>query len=305
MLIFSPLRHLLNNLGKLFLEVCVSNRKIRRILKGEMAKFYLKKYVKRAIKYSKSEEISSVEPNDYTIWQFWDSGVENAPEIVKRCIESVDKFEPNKKHVILDMNNIADYVKIPEKYYELLKSGKMGMAHFSDILRTYLLVKYGGCWIDATVLLTDKLPDYITNSDLFLFQNYAEDDLDGLNIASYFIYSRPNNKILNALKQLLFEYWSDNDFLMNYFMYLHAFTMLVLTDSILKAEWSKVPFASFIPVQHFQRELLNKYSDSRWSQLKSTTGIHKITHKTKIIGLDKNTDISDTFYERLIKEELV
>ena len=57
MLIFSPLRHLLNNLGKLFLEVCVPNRKIRRILKGEMAKFYLKKYVKRAIKYSKSEEI--------------------------------------------------------------------------------------------------------------------------------------------------------------------------------------------------------------------------------------------------------
>lgn len=136
------------------------------------------------------------------------TGIEKAPEIVKRCVESVDKFEPNKKHVVLNLETIKDYVDIPHKYYELLKSGKMGMAHFSDILRTYLLVKYGGCWIDATVLLTDELPDYITNSDLFLFQNYAEDDLDGLNIANYFIHSKPNNKIMSTMKTALEKYWN-------------------------------------------------------------------------------------------------
>lgn len=303
MKIFSPFRQLLNGLRKLYLEIFIPNRRIRRIMKGDMAKSYLKKYVKSAIKETNSINYEPKEIKDYTIWQFWDSGIENAPELVKRCVESVDNFEPNKKHVVLSLETIKDYVEIPQRYYDLLKSEKMGMAHFSDILRTYLLLEYGGCWIDSTVLLTEKLPEYITTSDLFLFQNYPNDDLDGLNIASYFIHSKPNNKILNILKTVFEKYWNDNDFLMNYFMYLHAFTM-VTTSKELKIEWAKLPFVSFIPVQHFQRELLSKFDEKRWKEIKLTTGVHKLTHKPKILGLNKVKDISNTFYEKLINGEL-
>lgn len=304
MKIFSPVRQLINGIKKLCLEIFIPNRRIRRIMKGDMAKSYLKKYVKSAIKEANKIEYKQEEIRDYTIWQFWDSGIENAPELVKHCVESVDKFEPDKKHVVLSLETIKNYVEIPQKYYDLLKSKKMGMAHFSDILRTYLLLKYGGCWIDSTVLLTEKLPEYITNSDLFLFQNYKNDDLDGLNIASYFIHSKPNNKILNILKSVLEKYWNDNDFLMNYFMYLHAFTM-VTTSKELKTEWSKLPFVSFIPVQHFQNELLYKFDEKRWETIKSTTGVHKLTHKAKILGLNKVSDTSNTFYEKLINGELI
>lgn len=304
MIIFSPVRHLLNNIGKLCLELFVPNRRIRRIMKGDMAKRYLKKYVTRAIKESDLANFEQEEIQDYTIWQFWDSGIENAPELVKRCVESIDKFEPDKKHVVLSLETIKDYVEIPQKYHDLLKSGKMGMAHFSDILRTYLLIKYGGCWIDSTVLLTNKLPDYITNSDLFLFQNYKEDDLDGLNIANYFIHSKPNNNLLKIIQIALEKYWDDNNFVVNYFFYLHMFTMIT-TSKELKSDWRKLPFVSFIPVQHFQRELLNKFDEKRWKEIKLTTGVHKLTHKAKILGLNKVSDISDTFYEKLINGELI
>ncbi|MGN0030426.1 MAG: capsular polysaccharide synthesis protein [Candidatus Gastranaerophilaceae bacterium] len=305
MLIFSPIKQFINSIKKLCLEIFIPNRKIRRILKGEMAKNYLKKYIKSLDCKTEREYCTNNGIENYTIWQFWDSGAENAPDIVKRCIESIDKFEPDKRHIVLDLKNISEYVELPERYYTLLSQGKMKMAHFSDILRTYLLLKYGGCWIDSTVLLTGKIPDYIINSDFFVFQNELNDDLDGLNLASYFIHSKPDNKFLKEIKELLLAYWSDNSYLMNYFLYLHALTAITQRDETNKQLWQNVPFVSFVPVQHFQNELLNPYNEQKWEIFKRESSIHKLSFKPKTLGLNKVKNIDGTYYDRLLKGELV
>ena len=46
MIIKSLFWQLINSIIKILLEIFVFNRKIRRILKGDWAKFYLRKYVK-------------------------------------------------------------------------------------------------------------------------------------------------------------------------------------------------------------------------------------------------------------------
>ena len=206
-------------------------------------------------------------------------------------------------------NNRMIFVVLPtlfdaQKYYDLLKAGKMKMAHFSDILRTMLLIKYGGCWIDSTVYLTGKLPEYITNSDLFLFKNYEDVDLDGLNMANYFIHSKPNNKMLKDELDVIEEYWKDNNYVMNYFFYLHIFTLLTKSDEENKRIWAKVPFVSFIPVQHFQRELMTQFDEQKWNAFKEQSNIHKLSYKSKALGLKKEQELSGTFYEKLIKGEL-
>jgi len=304
MLIFSPVKQLINFIKKIFLEIIVPNRRIRRILKGEIAQNYLKKYVKQVAKNNRNSNLKNEEIENYTIWQFWDKGIENAPDIVKRCVESIDKFEPDKRHIVLDMDNIEDYVNIPEKYYYLLNSGYMGMAHFSDILRTFLLIKYGGCWIDSTVLLTNKLPKYITQSDLFVFKNYEKADLDGLNMASYFIHSKPNSKILKDTRDIIWSYWQDNNYLMNYFLYLHSFTLATKLDKENQQLWDDAPFISFIPVQHFQNELMNEFDEEKWNDIKSTTSIHKLSYKSEGLGITNKSNLQNTFYEKLLKGEL-
>ena len=108
MLIFAPIKQFINSIKKLCLEIFIPNRKIRRILKGEMAKNYLKKYIKSLDCKTEHEYCKNNEIENYTIWQFWDSGAENAPDIVKRCIESIDKFEPDKRHIVLDLKNISE-----------------------------------------------------------------------------------------------------------------------------------------------------------------------------------------------------
>lgn len=298
-MIFFPL----NCLCKALLEVCVFNRQIRRVLKGNLAKIYLKRYLKKAMKLH--YEPQELEANSETIiWQYWEQGLENAPEIVKICVDSVEKYKNGHKHLILSRENIKDYVDIPDYIWELNDKKVIKSAHMSDIIRTYLLAKYGGVWIDATVLLSKDLPNYVTDSELFVFQNELKIDLDGLNMASYFMAAKPHNEIIVRTQHLLNEYWKENCFLNNYFMFLHAFTMVSQANENLRKMYKNIPFFSFIPVQRFSEELLNQYSEARWEQLKSISPFYKLSYKSNVLNKN-NKDIKGTFMEKLLNRELV
>ena len=175
---------ILNFFVKTFLELFIFDKKIRRILKGRFCKWFLRSYIDKI----ELQDIKIINQRcDYRIWQYWDAGTENAPDIVKTCMNSVGKYKGSIERVILNDSNIQEYVKIPENIYKLKDRGIISKAHFADILRTYLLYYYGGCWIDATVLLTDYFPKYITLSELFVFKANEEDDPDELNMTNYLI----------------------------------------------------------------------------------------------------------------------
>ncbi len=297
----------LNSLCKIFLEVFIFDRQIRRILKGKLAKSYLKKYVKKAYKAKLPvfTNAAGEAQNETTIWQYWEQGVENMPDIAKACVNSVEKYKNGCKHIILDKESVKDYVKIPDIIWKLNKKGVIKSAHLSDVVRTYLLCEYGGVWIDATVLLTDDLPEFITSAELFVFQNDLRIDLDGLNMASYFIAAKPHNEILERIRLILENYWAENRFLNNYFMFLHAFTMVTQFDSNSKEKYGKIPFFSFIPVQMFQKELLKPYNKERMEQIKRISFIHKLSYKAHVLSKNAPMVIKDTFYEKLVEGELI
>jgi len=270
-------------------------------MKGKFAKVYLKKYVKQTskVKFDYPQKQKSK-----IIWQYWEQGLENAPDIVKACLKSVERYKGDFQQIILDKESIKEYIKIPEEIEKLKEKGIIKSAHYSDIVRTYLLCEYGGIWIDATVLLTDELPDYIKNAELFVFQNELKLDCDNLNMASYFISSAPHNVILEHCKDIFTRYWNENLFLNNYFMFLHAFTMLTQYDKDCKDCFSKIPFFSFLPVQRFQSELLNQYSAERWEQIKSISPVHKLSYKSKVIARHRKMETAGTFYEKLVNNQL-
>ena len=295
-----------NNLVKIFLELFVFNKKIRRILKGNWAKFYLRKYVKYGIRNQISlPNITQEFPEsdtDKIIWQYWESKDNSVPPLVQACLNSVERYKGNHKRILLTPDNVKNYVNIPQIFWDLKEKGRIKTAFFSDILRTCLLIQHGGIWIDATVLLTEELPSYITNADLFVFQNDLKIDLDGLNMASYFISSKKDNKILKDTLSALVQYWRENNFLVNYFTFLHTFTMVTQATKENIELYKKVPFFNFLPVQQFQGELLTKFSEERWEEIKKISGIHKLTHKQSVLTKEKNIDIRGTFYEYIINE---
>ncbi len=47
-------------------------------------------------------------------------------------------------------------MNIPNSIVSKWKSNVISDTHFSDIIRTELLIKYGGTWIDSTVYVNNK-----------------------------------------------------------------------------------------------------------------------------------------------------
>ncbi len=290
----------LNSVVKLLLELFVLNRGKRRRLKGNFCKWYLKKYINKVEK----KYVAAPKKSDtvYRIWQYWDDGIENAPDIVKTCIASVDKYKGDLEQIVLTKNNIKDYVNIPEYLYKMRDKGIIKPAHFADIIRTYLLTEYGGYWIDATVLLTEPLPEYIRKSELFVLQNDEIKDFDGLNMANYFISSNGNSVILRKMREFLDLYWRINDFKFNYFFYLHAFTMFTSSSDENKKEWASMEKKSYLDAQIMQDKLLEPFSQDEFEKLKKLSPIHKLTYKKKVMTKKKNIDFTGTLYEYLVKE---
>lgn len=94
--------------------------------------------------------------NDYKlpkkIWTYWNDV--NIPENISKILNyNKNKLEPEWEINLLNDNNLNQYIdinKFPEKYNNL------GVQHKADLIRLMLLEKYGGVWMDATVVINSK-----------------------------------------------------------------------------------------------------------------------------------------------------
>jgi len=133
------------------------------------------------------------------IWIYWNTGIDNAPRLVKECVNSWIEKNPDWDVKLLDDESLYHYLTIDH-------IPNLSTAHFSDLLRLELLCKYGGLWVDATTYCINPLSDWLpVGNGLFFFK--SEEWRYGL--SNWFIYSKPNNPILMELLSYLNSYWTD------------------------------------------------------------------------------------------------
>lgn len=216
------------------------------------------------------------------VWFCWFQGIENAPDLIKNCYRSLKENLANREIVIITEENYKDYVEFPDYIIEKYKKGIITKTHFSDLLRLQLLIKYGGTWIDATVFCSGSdIPEYMLNSELFLFQN-LKPGLDGQAtcISSWFITAKSNNSVLILTRDLLFDYWIKKKNLIDYFL-LHDFMQLAL--EAYPDDWNKiVPFANSVPHILLLR-LYEEYDENLWKAIKNMTPFHKVSYKLDLV----------------------
>ena len=287
---------IINSIYKIFLELFIFDKKLRAKLKARFAKLYLKKYVDFDIncKIDKNKN----RKDEKIIWQYWHQGTKEAPKIIKKCLLSVKEQMKGYKQIVLDYNSIKDYVELPDRYYRLLEDKKMKIAHFSDVLRVYLLEKYGGTWIDSTIYLTDKIPDEIMNSNFCILQKDILSDLSGNNNSFFFIHNKEYSAHIAMMKNILDKYWAENDFVINYFMFEHISTMLSQIKGELKDEWDNMPRYSAEITGELQKHLFDEFKIDEFEKIKKLTPIHKLTYKKP-----KKTAQKNTYYDYILNEE--
>lgn len=277
-----------NSIIKILLELFIFNKEKRSILKAKWAKLNIEKYAKLALKkYTCFKSQTEIESK--IIWQYWHQHESNAPEIVKKCLESTKKYYPDYKINVLNFKTVKNYINLPEKFYTLLEEKKIPIAIFSDILRLNLLSKYGGIWIDSTMLSTSRLDDEILNSSFFVYQKNPKIDKMQNCMSCYFIKSNANNLWTNLIKEALELYWNENDYLINYFMFEHMVTILA---DFLKNEWVKIPYHNTDKVTSMQDNMFKKYSEEEFNKILNNSAIHKLTYKSIPKDIDKETNLA-------------
>lgn len=181
----------------------------------------IKRQCEAVLQRAEQYQMESVLRNaDEPIWVFWWTGEDDAPEIVKICIRSIRCNANGHRVIVIDKNNIQKYVHLPDYIEEKHNNGKIGHAHYSDMVRLSLLSQYGGVWIDATVFVSQPLPEF-----LFEKEFYTAKTVD--NQAFYFSRSRWVGYFLAGSKtfplfafarDMLLEYWKKTDVIISYLL---------------------------------------------------------------------------------------
>ena len=246
---------------------------------------------------NKFEPIAPTINNSNKVWFCWFQGIENAPDLVKKCYESVKKYIKNKEIIVITLDNFSDYVTIPDYILDKKEKGYIENAAFSDLLRLELLSKYGGLWIDSTVLVTKDIDKNFFDNEMFVYKNislYQREEM-AIRASSWLMYSKcNNNKIISLTKELFLDYWKNNNHLPNYFLIHLLFSLAARTYN---DEWNKIPTYSNIPPHILQFELLNQYSESRFNEIKEMSCFHKLHHRIK-------TEDKGSFYFHIVNEEI-
>ena len=239
--------------------------------------------------YIDSEHITSNK-----IWICWFQGLDNAPEVVRKCYKSVLKYYPDKEVTVITKENMSDYISFPDYIVDKWKKGIITHTHMTDLLRLELLIKYGGLWPDATVFCTDRAPSYFYESDLFFFQNLKPGrDGDCQYISSWLIGARTNNRVLMAVRELCYEYWKNNNSMWDYYL-LHDFMSIVLDKY--EDEWGKVVPRDNATPHILLLRLFDKYDDNMWQAIREQTPVHKLSYKFDI----SKFNLEDTYYKELL-----
>lgn len=245
-------------------------------------------------KYIKDHLYENKEGNalNKNIWICWFQGIENAPNIVKKCYESVKRNMPDRKITVITKENMNDYVKFPSYIIEKWKKGIISNAHFSDLLRLELLISHGGLWIDSTVYLSNEVPKYVFENRLFLYRGMCYADETFL-FNNWFIYAVKDNAYLKTIRDMLFMFWKKENKVRDYFIW-HIFAKMISNYYI--QDIKQVHNFTDQDAHLLNDNIFEKYSETYFEELTKITSIHKLSYKWDI-----PSDYKETYYEYIIE----
>jgi hypothetical protein len=177
-----------------------------------------------------------------TIWILWLQGWENIPKIVELNLLSWKKHNKNWNIELVSEKNLNKYIDLPEYIIEKRKNKKIKA--YSDIIRLALLNRYGGVWVDATVLcmhpLDNWIDDVIRPNGFWMYSSTFATKGKSRGPCIWFIISMKPNYIIKKWYNEILKYWKEND-TSEYFLTDKLFVDLKDSDTNFENEWNKSP----------------------------------------------------------------
>ena len=237
------------------------------------------------------------------IWMCWWQGMENAPELVKVCVKSVQKNAGPYTVTIITEQNYKHYVDIPDWLEKKYQMGIISRTHYSDYLRFSLLAAYGGLWLDASMFCTAPVLENYMCMPVWSIKrpDYLHCSIASGYFATYSLGCTYENRwIFATIRDCLEYYWQGNDMLIDYLMldYLIIYAQR-RNHRIAKA------FSSISPNNPCCDDLIKvlgqPYDETQWQAMKNKTSLFKLSWKQSYSMMDNGRN---TFFAKLIKDAL-
>ena len=203
----------------------------------------------------------------------WWQGEEDCPEVVKLCWASIRKHCGSHKLIIITKDNYQEYITLPEHVLAKAESGSICLAHLSDVIRFYLLTKYGGLWIDSTIFVAKDIPEEIFSMEFFTIKRVKDHDYSTIAISlgrwtGYLLGARDSNSLLfTYLADFLSEYWKAEDEAITYAFFDHIIAIALEEFPEFYRAWSSLPVNN-TDSWGLSRRLINKpWNPEEYSQL--------------------------------------
>lgn len=258
----------------------------------------------------KSTDASSIDLDNQgyknIIWTMWYQGYDNAPKIVRDAIDSKRRYSGNHKVVVLDKNNLDNYVFIPDTIKRKVELNIISLAHLSDYVRVELLRKYGGLWIDSTIFLVDYIPEFVFEREFWSIhwqdnrEWVASNDKWSVGVLA----AKPNSPIMNFCSTCEKQYWERMNYPITYLL-LDLFIFIFyqknanfksIIDSI---EVNNTYIFNFVDINSNNGNKI--FDEDTYLRYRRDTWLFQLTYKTKYVYMINN---NKTYYGRIIDDSI-
>lgn len=237
------------------------------------------------------------------IWVCWMQGYDNAPIIVKKCIDSI-RISTNHPVHIITKDNIDTFIHLPDYIMEKYNKQIITNAQFSDILRMCLLSQYGGLWIDATIFIPGKLPEKIFQYQFYTCKRKPQKSgyVSNYMWTSFLNGCQKNCIVQKVVNDLFLAYWEKYDYLIDYLL-VDYFMMLVYRN-LPKAKdlIDNVPYNNPC-MEELQNRMSMAFNKNDYVQLlyNSDTYLFKLSWRMKFE--EKTVDGNTTYFAEFLKNK--
>ena len=244
---------------------------------------YLKEKLKWANSLWSELDVGAPCSNDViknkTIFVYWKQGFENAPLLVKKCLDSIKRNAGGYNVLCLTEDNLFDYVVLPQHIIKKHDDGLIGEAHFSDIIRANLIYRYGGVWCDATCFFSRPIDDYVEKASFFMFQNTKLGNVSPIKCSNWFIKGEAGSILLKTVLNFIYSYYQNFDVVIHYYLFHIVLSLVVEERRDVSKEWDEMPFVCNMNPHVFLFSFEKKYTEDEYNQILQCSFVHKLTYK--------------------------
>ena len=243
---------------------------------------YLNKKYRSFIVDRNKEYTAGEKRENFPIWILWWQGEDHAPEMVRRCIDSVRKNANGHPVYVIDSNNYRTFIKLEQHIIDKLNAKVISLTHFSDIIRMNLLAEHGGFWMDSTIFCTKSIGGDEFNHPIFTGRNPGADltNISLWNWTGFAIYGWKGGKLFCLMRDFFNQYWHDHERLIDYFLIDYGIRLIYDTCPDIMNQINAIPVNNQ-DLYFYQQHFNDAYDSNICKQEPGNTWLYKLSWKQK------------------------